>query len=91
MIFHARTRSQVFPQIYCASCTQWQQVVEREQGGLSTPTTVAQFLMEPDVPSGGFVVADRAGQISGSHRPDQLNTAHAATARVIVSANALVH
>lgn len=49
---------------------QRQQVVEMQQAGFPNPATVAQFLLQRELPQGAAVVVDEAGQIGGRQMLD---------------------
>ncbi len=70
---------------------QRQQVVEMQQAGFPEPATVAQFLLQKELPQGAAVIVDEAGQIGGRQMLDLLRLAQERDARVILSGDTRQH
>ena len=70
---------------------QRQQVVDMEQAGFPSPTTVANFLLKGELVEGAVVVVDEAGQIGGRQMHQLLRLARERNARVILSGDTRQH
>lgn len=71
--------------------TQRQQVVEMENAGFPSPTTVASFLAKSALPERAVIVVDEAGQIGGRQMLALLRLAKERNARVVLSGDTRQH
>ncbi len=70
---------------------QRQQVVDMEDAGFPSPTTIANFLLKGELTAGAVVVVDEAGQIGGRQMHQLLQLARERNARVILSGDTRQH
>lgn len=70
---------------------QRQQVVEMEKAGLTSPTTVANFLSQRELPDNAVVVVDEAGQIGGRQMLDLVRLIHERHGRLVLSGDTRQH
>ena len=70
---------------------QRQQVVEMEQAGFPSPSTVASFLQKSELADGALVVIDEAGQIGGRQMLELLQIAEQHHARILLSGDTRQH
>jgi hypothetical protein len=70
---------------------QRQQIVEMENAGFPSPTTIASFLLKRELVAGAVIVVDEAGQIGGRQMHQLLQLAVERQARVILSGDTRQH
>jgi conjugative relaxase-like TrwC/TraI family protein len=70
---------------------QRQQVVDMEEAGFPSPTTVTNFLLKRELAEGAVIVVDEAGQIGGRQMTELLRLARERRARVILSGDTRQH
>lgn len=70
---------------------QRQQVVDMEQAGFPSPSTVANFLLKRELAKNAVLVVDEAGQIGGRQMLELLRLAQERNARVVLSGDTRQH
>jgi Skp family chaperone for outer membrane proteins len=70
---------------------QRQQVVDMENAGFPSPTTIANFLIKGELAASAVIVVDEAGQIGGRQMHQLLQLAGERNARVILSGDTRQH
>ena len=70
---------------------QRQQVVEMQKSGLSSATTIANFLIKRELVAGAVVVVDEAGQIGGRQMLELMRLVRERNARLILSGDTRQH
>jgi len=70
---------------------QRQQVVDMENAGLPSPTTVANLLLKRELADSALIVVDEAGQIGGRQMVEFLRLAREKNARLILSGDTRQH
>jgi conjugative relaxase-like TrwC/TraI family protein len=70
---------------------QRQQVVEMEKAGFPSPTTVANFLIKPELADSAVIVVDEAGQIGGRQMLELVRLIHERHGRLVLSGDTRQH
>ena len=70
---------------------QRQQVVDMEQSGFPSPTTVSSFLAKRELAEGAAVIVDEAGQIGGKQMLELVRLVKERNARLILSGDTRQH